>query len=214
MSRNGSAAATVARREEHAEDTRRALLSAARRAFAQKGYGATSVEDIVGPARLTKGALYHHFKNKAAVLEALYIEMEEELLARVSRAVLAAGVDPWSRIVAVLEAFFAASAEPEYVRIVLRDAPQVLGRLHGRELDHAIGLGFVSDLVTELRDQGMLPPLPVAAVARLLLAATSDVAVTMAHAADPELARKEGTEVVLAMLAGLRAQARAGGGLR
>ena len=53
-------------RDVHAEDTRRSILSAARRAFARDGYANTALEAIVGPARLTKGALYHHFKNKAA----------------------------------------------------------------------------------------------------------------------------------------------------
>jgi AcrR family transcriptional regulator len=199
----------VARREEHAEDTRRAILAAAREQFAKKGYADTSLDDIVAPARLTKGALYHHFKSKAALLEALYVEMEEELVRSVGRAVMEAEDSAWARIIVAMEAFFAASAEPEYVRIVLRDAPLVLGHRHGRELDQAIGLGFVRLLVGELIEQNELPPLPVAATSRILLAAASEVAVTVAYAEDPELARREGTAVVMAMLDGLRLRARA-----
>jgi AcrR family transcriptional regulator len=209
MVARGSAAPSVARRVEHVADTRRAILAAARQAFAKKGYASTSLEDIVAPARLTKGALYHHFESKAAVLEALYVEMEEELAARVSAAVMAAGDNAWDRLVAALDAFFAGSADPEYARIVLRDAPTVLGGRNGREIDQAIGLGLVCDLVEGLQRARLMPPLSVTAVARVLLAATGELAVAMAFADDPTAARREGTEVVLALLAGLRATARA-----
>lgn len=207
MVARGSATPSVARRVERVADTRRAILAAARQAFAEKGYASTSLEDIVVPARLTKGALYHHFESKAAVLEALYVEMEEELAARVSAAVVSAGDNAWNRLVAALEAFFAGSADPEYARIVLRDAPPVLGGRNGREIDQAIGLGLVCDLVEGLQRAGLMPPLSVTAVARVLLAATGELAVAMALADDPAAARREGTEVVLALLSGLRATA-------
>jgi AcrR family transcriptional regulator len=199
MSSNGP------RRDQHADDTRRAILAAARQAFARDGYADTSLDAIVGPARLTKGALYHHFASKAAVLEAVYVEMEEELATEVKAAVLSCGGDAWARMTTAINAFFTASAEPAYVRIVLRDAPHVLGNQHGREIDHAIGLGLVIELVTALHEQGGLRPLPIVATARVLLAAASEVAMSMAHADDPEVARKEGAEVVLALLDGLRA---------
>jgi AcrR family transcriptional regulator len=208
MSGNGVFAEPVdrelARRDQHASDSRRAIVAAARHAFARDGYASTALEAIVGPARLTKGALYHHFKNKAAVLEAVYIEMEEELAARVTAAVIVAGGGAWDRMTAAIDAFFAASAEPEYVRIVLRDAPLVLGPVHGREIDHAIGLGLVVQLLTDLWNEGALRSLPI------LLAAASEVAVAMAYADDPALARREGTEVLLALLDGLRASPTAG----
>jgi AcrR family transcriptional regulator len=193
------------RREQHADDTRRAILVAARQEFARQGYAATSLDAIVGPARLTKGALYHHFKNKAALLEAVYIEMEEELAARVRAAVRGCDGGAWDRMAVAVDAFFTASAEPAYARIVLRDAPLVLGSRHGREIDQAIGLGLLIELVVDLLASGELRPLPVVATARVLLAAASEVVVTMAHAGDPETARNEGVAVVFALLDGLRA---------
>jgi AcrR family transcriptional regulator len=196
-----------ARREEHAEDTRRALLGAARRAFARHGYADARLEDIVAAARLTKGALYHHFDSKAALLEALYIEMSQELVTRVTDAMARAEGDAWSHLVAALDAFFAASTEPDYVRIVLREAPHVLGQQHGREIDQSLGLGLVAQLVNGLRAEGLMPDLPVAMMARVLLAVTGEIAVTMANAEDPEQVRREGTQVVLALLDGLRARA-------
>jgi AcrR family transcriptional regulator len=199
-----SGSPSIARRVQHIEDTRRAILAAARRAFAKKGYAETSLEDIVGPARLTKGALYHHFDSKAAVFEALYVEMSNALLAQVQEALVAAGEAPWAQMRAALEAFFDASAEPEYVRIVLRDAPHVLGPIHGRELDQRIGLSFVQEMVQGLVDAGLLPRMPVEPTARMLLAVTGEMAIAMAYASDPARARAEGTEVVLTMLDSLR----------
>jgi len=192
------------RRDQHAGDSRRAILAAARYAFARDGYANTSLDAIVGRARLTKGALYHHFKSKAAVLEAVYVEMEEELATSVQAAVMACEGGAWDQMIAAIDAFFTASAEPAYVRIVLRDAPPVLGMHHGRAIDQAIGLGLVIELVSALGRDGGLRPLSIEATARVLLAAASEVAVSMAHADDPERARREGAEVVFALLDGLR----------
>lgn len=200
MSSNGR---DLPRRDLHAEDTRRAILAAARQAFARDGYANTALEAIVGPARLTKGALYHHFKNKAAVLEAVYIEMEQELATAVGAAVLAAE-GGWARMHAAIDAFFELSSEPAYVQIVLRDAPHVLGSGHGREIDQAIGIGLIVELLGELAREGVMKPVPLVATARILLAAASEVVVAMAHSDDPALTRKEGAEVLLALLDGLR----------
>lgn len=206
-SSRASSAPRAARRVDHVEDTRRAILAAARRAFAKKGYADTSLEDIVSPARLTKGALYHHFSSKAAVFEALYVEMSNQLLEQVSAALAEAGDDPWQQTIAALYAFFEASAESDYVRIVLHDAPHVLGPIHGRELDQSIGLSFVTEMVRGLREAGLLPDLPVEATARMLLAVTGELAIAMAYAEDQERARQEGTQVVLTLLESLRARA-------
>lgn len=200
---------TPGRREEHSEDTRTALVAAARQAFAEKGYADTSLDDIVGRARLTKGALYHHFESKAVLFRAVYEQMEQEVVAAVGEAVLSDGDDPARRVRVALDAFLTCSSEPSYVQIVLRDGPVVLGKKQEREIDHNLGFDVVVALVESLRSEGYLPDLPLAATARMLLAAASDVAVTMAHSDDPDRARAEGTKVVLAVFEGLVALARA-----
>jgi len=201
-----------ARRDQHAEDSRRAILAAARHAFARHGYADTALEAIVGPARLTKGALYHHFKNKAAVLEAVYIEMKEELAARMRAASLAVTTGAWERMLAAIDALLAASVEPDYRRIVLCDAPGVIGSARGHELDHAIVLGVVAELVGALAAEGTLVRVTIAATARVVLAAAGEVAVMISHAAEPQVARAEGRAVMLALLDGLRAAQAAPGG--
>jgi hypothetical protein len=138
----------------------------------------------------------------AAVLQAVYIEMEEELAVQVRAAVVACGGTAWDRMLAAIDAFFTASSEPAYTRIVLRDAPLVLDAHHGREIDQAIGVGLVAALVADvLREAGR--SLPVLITARVLLAAASEVAMAMAYTDHSALARRDGTAVLVSLLDGL-----------
>ncbi|MEM1416974.1 MAG: TetR/AcrR family transcriptional regulator [Myxococcota bacterium] len=187
--------------------TRATLLGVARRTFAAKGYAGTSLRDIVEPVGMTKGALYHHFKNKAEVLEAVYTELERELVDAVGRALAKAPMEPWARLEAALDAFFEASSEPAYVRIVLQEAPVVLlGKT--RTIDQDVGLALVEELLGGLMDAGELPELPLRPLAGIVLAATGDVAIEMAASDDLAKTRAEGRRVIDALFEGLRRQAR------
>jgi AcrR family transcriptional regulator len=164
----------------------------------------------VGRAGLTKGALYHHFSSKAALFEALYVEMASEVAVRVTAALAIRRRDAWDRMLAAIAAFFDASAEPDYVRIVLQDAPTVLGAQRGRELDHAIGLSLIVHLLQDMAGEGRLPPLPIEVTARILLAAVSEIAIAMACSDYPGQVRSEGEGVIVALLEGLMAKAEPG----
>src|SRR5262245_66667501 len=114
------------RREEYIEATRTALLDAAATAFAARGFARTSVDDIVRRARVTKGALYHHFKDKTAVFEAVFCQIEETLVRRVGE-VSEKYTDPWERVEAGFGALLDAALEPKTRRIVFEEAPVALG---------------------------------------------------------------------------------------
>ena len=81
----------------HHSETRQQLLRAALRHFANSGYAATSVQHIVDDARLSKPALYYHFKDKAGLFQALVHEAHDEryrLLAQSCRSPLASPKSP------------------------------------------------------------------------------------------------------------------------
>jgi AcrR family transcriptional regulator len=59
-------------------ETRRQILRAALKHFANGGYAATSVQQIVSGAKVSKPALYYHFRDKAALFEALVDEAHDE----------------------------------------------------------------------------------------------------------------------------------------
>ena len=68
-------------RNAHPEVTRQRILDAAKKLFAQKGYERTTIQDILDELEdLSKGAIYHHFKNKEAMLHALVDSDNERLL--------------------------------------------------------------------------------------------------------------------------------------
>ena len=180
------------------------MLDASRQEFAIHGYAGASLDDIARRAGVTKGALYHHFINKAALLEALYVELELEVSAKVQAAIESAGDSAMTRVAAAFNAFFDASADPTYQRIVLRDAPGVLGRTKGRGLDHEIGLDLVVALIEDMRRENLIGDVPVTMAARIFLAAVSEVAMSAAHSADPAATRREGTIVLLTIIEGVR----------
>jgi AcrR family transcriptional regulator len=97
---SGSEPATTLR-SQHVEATRRAVLAAARSSFGSKGYARTSVDEIAAAARVTKGAVYHHFAGKEALFRAVHAEVEGEAEARAVAARDPAG-SPIDQIVAMV----------------------------------------------------------------------------------------------------------------
>ncbi|MEY8523114.1 TetR/AcrR family transcriptional regulator [Lachnospiraceae bacterium 38-10] len=66
-------------RNKHPEETVNLILAAATRLFMEKGYEHTSIQDIIDNlGGLSKGAIYHHFKSKEDILEAVTNRMNEE----------------------------------------------------------------------------------------------------------------------------------------
>ncbi len=115
-------------RSQHAEATRRAVLAAARSSFGRKGYALTSVDEIAAAARVTKGAVYHHFADKEALFRAVHAEVEAEAQAR-ARAAAARDPkeSPIDQIVAVVDAYLDVALDEEIRRITLIDGPALLG---------------------------------------------------------------------------------------
>lgn len=129
------------RRVEQGQATRRALLDVACELFVERGYEATSIELVLERAAISRGALYHHFQSKRELYEAVLEDVEARLAAGVLKAV--AGItDPLAAVKAGCGAFLRMAREPDVKRIVLTDAPTVVGWARWREIDerHAFGM--------------------------------------------------------------------------
>ena len=99
------------------------LLDEAARAFAQRGYAAASVREIVGPVGMLPGSLYCHFATKEALLVAVYREGVERIGAAVDEAV-APLVDPWQRLEAACVAHLSSLLDQtDYSQVVIRVRP-------------------------------------------------------------------------------------------
>jgi AcrR family transcriptional regulator len=196
----GGARRTQAQRT---EATRSALLAAARRLFAERGYEAVAAEEIVRAGGVTRGALYHHFGGKAELLDAVYEQLEREVTERIARVVLGSELEsPLEAMRAGVGAFLEECAKPEVRQIVLHDAPAVLGWERWREIAAANGLGLIEASLAAAIEAGELRPLPVRPTAHLLLGALDEAAMLVSRSDDP-VARAEATAVLWALLDGL-----------
>jgi AcrR family transcriptional regulator len=188
---------------ERTEATRGALLAAARPLFAERGYDEVSAEQIVRAAGVTRGALYHHFGGKAALLDAVYEQLEREVTERIARVVLGSELEsPLEAMRAGVGAFLDECAKPEVRQIALHDAPAVLGWERWREVAAANGLGLIEASLAAAIEAGELRPLPVRPTAHLLLGALDEAAMLTARSEDP-IDRAETTAVLGALLDGL-----------
>jgi AcrR family transcriptional regulator len=183
------------------EQTRKALIAAGRKLFAARGYDDVGAEEIVRAAGLTRGALYHHFPSgKAGLLEAIYERLEAESTERVARVVLDSEMDsPLAAMKAGVAAFLDECAEPGFQRIVLHDAPAVLGWDRWREISASNGLGLIEASLIAAIEAGEIRPLPVKPTAHLLLGALDEAAMLLVRSADPA-GRAEITTVLLALI--------------
>lgn len=198
------------RKSKHAQRsdaTRAALVRAARPLFATRGFAGVGAEEIVRAAGVTRGALYHQFAGKEGLLEAVYEQIEQELLERIGSRMAQAGVtDPLVALAAGAEHFLEACVEPEVHRIILLDAPSVLGWERWREIGWRYGMGLTEGTVQAAIDAGRIAPQPARPLAHLLLGALDEAALYVARAADRDAARREMGAAITALLDGLRAR--------
>jgi AcrR family transcriptional regulator len=200
--------AVNSRRAEHVQDTRAALLAAARELFADKGYAGTGTEEIVARARVTRGALYHHFADKAglfrAVMDAVAAELAHQLIAgQLSRAT-AETDGAWDQLREGVQAFLDACTGSDFQRIVLIDGPAVLGPGAWSDLVEQHGLGLLRTWLQRAIDDHQIDPLPAEPFARLLAALIAEASLYIGQAAEPSGARAEAGGIVDRILTGLR----------
>ena len=191
------------RRVEHTESTRHALVSSAVVLFTKKGYGGTSLDEIAKRARVTKGALYHHFSGKQAIFEAAFEEVEQRVVQRLTKSLNGDGTT-WETVRAGLADFMTVCLEPSYQRIVVHEAPAVMGWERWREAEERFTFGVVREAVQALIDAGEISPMPIDALVHVFFGALSAGATAIAGAGQQKKARAEVGEVVDRVLRGLR----------
>jgi AcrR family transcriptional regulator len=187
---------------ERSEATRGELIAAARELFAKRGYADVGTEEIVKRAGVTRGALYHHFGGKRELLRAVYEQMETEFMER-----LAASAQPDAGVVETMlagaEMFLDHCLEPEVQRIVLLDAPAVLGWERWREIAADHGLGLVEAALGAAMDTGAIARQPLRPLAHVMMGALDEAAMLVARADDTDAARAEVGATLESILEGL-----------
>jgi AcrR family transcriptional regulator len=203
MDVKGGEPAAGGRQAERSEATRAALIAAARELFAQRGYGAVGTEEIVRRARVTRGALYHHFHGKRELFRAVFEQLERELTERIA-AVAASAEDPYRALAAGADAFLDACLDPAVQRITLLDAPAVLGWEQWREVAARYGLGLVQAALQAAMDEGLIVEQSVTPLAHVLLGALDEAAMLVAQSRDEGTTRDQVGQIIDRLLTGLR----------
>jgi AcrR family transcriptional regulator len=189
---------------ERTEATRGRLITTARRLFAERGFAATSTEEILSEAAVSRGALYHHFPSKTDLFQATFEQVEDELTERVLLGASIGGeTDPIQILQLGFDAFLEQCVNPEVQRIVMLDGPTVLGWDLWHELDERYGFGTIKAVLTVAADIGRIEPSTVEPLAHLLLGAIMQAGMVVARAEDPLEAKKAMTETFARIVSGL-----------
>jgi AcrR family transcriptional regulator len=185
-------------REERAAATRERLMAAGRDLFAERGYAAVGTEELVRRAGVTRGALYHHFRDKSDLFQAVHEQMEAELVDAIGAKM--AGIEDPERLLQVgIRSFLDAVMDPAVMQITLTDAPAVLGWAKWREIDAKYGLGLITAGLNLSMETGFIPRQPIEPLAHLLLGAMGEAAMLIANGAS----RAEVEPPLIALVEGL-----------
>lgn len=184
--------------------TRALLLAAGRELFATQGYAAVSTQGIVDAAGVTRGALYHQFGDKAGLFAEVYEQVERDLVAAISSRIVAAEpTDQLDAMRAGARLFLQECSAPGVQRIVLIDAPSVLGWQRWREVGEKYGLGVIETMLAQAIADGAIPEQPLRPTAHVLLGALDEAALFVSRADDPDTALDQMYSVCDRMISGI-----------
>jgi AcrR family transcriptional regulator len=194
------------RKTKQAEATKAKLERVARELFAERGFTELSAEELVARAGVTRGALYHHYNGKEGLFEAIVEGAMKEVHAKL--AMEAAGeADPLRGLLRGIHAFLNISTQPSIQRILLIDAPAVLGWHKWRKMDDRYGLGLLKRGLSNAMKAGLLRNQDVDVMAHLLQGALTEAAMVIARSKKPAKARKAAERALASMISGWRAEA-------
>jgi len=202
------------RRQQYSAATRRALIDVAEDVFTDHGYANASLDTIVAGARVTKGALYHHFSGKQALFEAVFERVESDAAQTIQKAIRGKR-DPWQKALAGLEAFTQIVQQPRYRRIVIQEGPSVLGYERFREQEERTTFANVVEIVRAVLTAGTweLDEEMLQTFARIFFGTMSAAGEVVATATDTELAAQRVETAVGFLLSGVQALVENGGEL-
>jgi AcrR family transcriptional regulator len=202
MAFDTGAMATRTRQVERSEATRAALVTAARDLFSEKGFGDTATEDIVAAAGVTRGALYHHFRDKTDLFRAVYEDIEYEMKDRLEGAMDKG--DIIEAIASGISAYLKECRNPVLQQIMFNDAPSVLGWEACVEIGDRHGRGVIRAGLQRAMDEGLIDPVPVDLVVQMIRGALMEAGQYVARTANVDIEEVEAT--VFKFLTGLLKQ--------
>ncbi len=191
--------------QSRAAKTREQLLAAGRALFTEPGYHLTGTGTLVARAGVTRGALYHHFRGKQDLFEAVFRQLATELNEQTSAAARRAKGGLWHRVVTAFSTYLdVVAASPEIQRILLVDGAGVLGWQRWRELQYDYVASGVTVTLEKLMHEGQIEKCQAQPLAHLIQAALGDAALCIANAGGDGQTVKQTRDAFLFLLRGLQ----------
>jgi len=194
------------RRQMYAELTRTAVLQAARTLFISHGFEATSIDDIARLAQTSKGAVYHHFRDKREIFTEVYRASQNAIVARIIDLMTSESMQqhPWERVEAGTRLFLRSYVDDVDARALLRQVMGVLGWDGVRALDEETALPFLRATLQEFVAKGHARVVPIDATVEIFFSVFCNAILYIAAAADPDTASQEVETVIFTALEGLK----------
>lgn len=189
---------------EQSEATIARFIEVATAQFSQHGYSHASTEEIVRLVGVTRGALYHHFGSKEGLFHVVVDAVQQDIAGRVLQAATAAAPDPWRQLTEGCKAYLTTCLDPQIQRIILIDAPAVLGWETWREIDSLYATQMLKESLLILNRRGRIKPAPVEALTHLLAGAMTEAALWIAQSENAEEALDQAVAGLESLLSGLK----------
>lgn len=184
-------------------ETIRKLIEVARIHFTEHGYAESALEDIVNQAKLTRGALYHHFGSKKGLFHAVLESVQKEVAERV-HAEASKSDDLWEQLLFGCRAFVIAAVEHRNKRILLIDGPAVLGWEVWRMMDEQNAMRLLREQLQFMKQEGYLRPISIDAMTHAVSGALNELALWIEENPDDQQSLKETTTVISLLLQGFK----------
>lgn len=161
--------------------TRNKILEIARQKFIAKGFRDTSLQEIVEEISLTRGAFYHHFKNKEEILYDLVNIIQSEIADYVEEKA-ARSEDLWEQLIIGCVAFVEKAIGKDAMRILLIDGPAIIPWRDWKQIDSENSESRLKDQLLVLQAAGRIKKINIGYLTTLISGGLNELAITISRA--------------------------------
>ncbi|GAB3533679.1 TetR/AcrR family transcriptional regulator [Arthrobacter tecti] len=171
--------------KKQSEETAQLLVTVAMELFGTRGFAEVGLEEVAANAQVTRGAVYHHFGSKIGLFKAVLDRVQKDVADQITEAA-ARATSGWDGLVAGCHAFIGSGSDPLVHRIMLIDAPAVVGWREWMNLDAAHSRRLLEAALQRLEKDGVIAPDLATPATRLLSGAMNEAALWIARSEEPE----------------------------
>ncbi|MFD0676375.1 MULTISPECIES: TetR/AcrR family transcriptional regulator [unclassified Paenibacillus] len=193
------------RNKEETTETINKIIDVARSYFTKHGYADSTLEDIANEAELTRGSIYHHFRNKKGLFHVVLESVQKEVAERIETEA-AKSDDVWEQLLLGCRAFVAAAVEPQNKRVMLIDGPAVLGWETWRIMDEHNSMRLLRGQLQIMEQQGCLKPVSIDAMTHCLSGSLNESALWITQMPDYQQSLEATMRVISHMLTGFKSE--------